>query len=42
MFDWFFYIVAVLLAAPVVAVIALVRSIQLNKRLRFPQANATP
>ena len=34
MFDWFFYIVAVLLAAPVVAVIALVRSIQLNKRLR--------
>src|SRR5215469_6755217 len=34
MFDWFFYIVAALLAAPVVAVIALVRSIQLNTRLR--------
>jgi hypothetical protein len=34
MFDWFFYIVAAVLAAPAVAVIALVRSIQLNKRLR--------
>jgi uncharacterized membrane protein len=34
MFDWFFYIVAAILAAPVVAVIALVHSIQLNKRLR--------
>jgi uncharacterized membrane protein len=33
MFDWFFYIVAAVLAAPVVAVIALVRSVQLNKRL---------
>jgi len=33
MFDWFFYIVAAVLAAPMVAVIALVRSVQLNKRL---------
>jgi len=32
--DWFFYIIAAVLAAPVIAVIALVHSIQLNKRLR--------
>jgi uncharacterized membrane protein len=34
MFDWFFFVAAVLLATPVLAIVALVRSIGFNRRLR--------